>query len=321
MQTPDTNYLEAFLDHLRYERRLSDHTISAYESDLRDLGEFLLAEYQLEIFTDPDHLNRLTWQTFSRYLFRLKLHARTIKRRKASINTWVKFLKQRHWITRDLRVSAAKRSRKPTALPRFIPEHEMALFWAELERLLPTDPFLAARDRCLLELMYGCGLRRSEVVGLTLRAFRFEAHTLRVVGKGKKEREIAYTDSVHRAVEAYRLAAVAQGIDLSASFFVTDSGKPVYPLFIHRLVRHYLGRIPNLSQRSPHVLRHTFATHLVNNGAPLLDVKEVLGHSSIGTTQVYLHISSARLRTALQQAHPRGRKAEDSSENSSEVQK
>jgi integrase/recombinase XerC len=314
-ETPATHYLESFLDYLRYERRLSQHTIAAYESDLCNLGEFLASEHQLEIFTNPEHLNRLTWQTFSRYLFRLKLHPRTIKRRKASINTWVRFLKQRNWITRDLRVPAAKRSRKQTLLPKFIPEHEMALFWVELECLLPSDPLLAARDRCLLELMYGCGLRRSEVIGLTLGAFRFEANVLRVLGKGKKEREVAYTESVGRAVEAYRLLALAQGINLSTSFFVADSGRPIYPLFVHRLVTRYLAHIPNLSQRSPHVLRHTFATHLVNNGAPLLDVKEVLGHASIGTTQVYLHTSTARLRTALQQAHPRGKKNQEGSES------
>jgi integrase/recombinase XerC len=169
-----------------------------------------------------------------------------------------------------------------------------------------TTDYAAIRNQLMLELLYGCGLRRAELLKLSLRDFDRKQQTIRVTGKGNKMRIVPYGSPVQQCLQAYLHQCQTEGRNLSMYFWQTDSGKPAYEKLVYNLVRQFMASLPEgTGRQSPHVLRHTFATHLLENGADLNAVKELMGHASLASTQVYLHSSAQRLKKVFEQAHPK----------------
>ncbi|MEL7339961.1 MAG: tyrosine-type recombinase/integrase [Bacteroidota bacterium] len=295
--------LEQFQQYIRIEKQFSAHTVSAYELDLRQLAIFLAQDYELDLF-DREHLPRLNHKHLRAWMGQLLeegLSARSVSRKLSSAKRYFRFL-QREGI---IELNPAKRIKVPRfekKLPAFLKESETEHLFDLLEF---PDTFVGKRDRAMLELLYGCGLRRSEIVGLRFTDLDHFNRSLRVRGKGNKDRIIPYGKHVSAALEDYLHEVEAAKLPQQNALFMREDGQEIYPQLLYRVVKKYLGLISSLQQKSPHVLRHTFATHLLDHGADLNAIKELLGHSSLAATQVYTHNSIGKLKKVFHQAHPR----------------
>lgn len=289
--------IESFLRYLAYEKRYSAHTLSSYENDLRQFEGYLQTTLQLQDLATISHIEIRSWVIF---LVEEKLQARSINRKIATLRSFYKFLLKRETISQDptLRVKALK---TPKSLPHFVQEKELILL---LDQFPFSPDFCGSRDRLALELLYATGMRLSELIGL--REESLYRDSIRVLGKRNKERVIPMAATTINRINVY-LQEKKNHFSNNASPFllVTDKGEQTYPMFIYRLVKKYLGTYTSSDKQSPHVLRHTFATHLLDKGADLNAVKDLLGHTSLAATQVYTHNSLEKLRKVFDQAHPK----------------
>jgi integrase/recombinase XerC len=292
-----TNMIDSFLRYLAFEKRYSAHTLSSYENDLRQFEEYLQANLQLNDLATATHLHIRSWVIS---LVEEKLQARSINRKIATLRSFYKFLLKREAISQDptLRVKALK---TPKSLPHFVQEKELI----QLLDGFPFSPdFSGSRDRLVLELLYATGIRLAELINL--REENLSTGSIRVLGKRNKERVIPIADSTANLLKTYlQEKKNLFAYNASPHLIVTDKGEQAYPMFIYRLVKKYLGTFTSSDKQSPHVLRHTFATHLLDKGADLNAVKDLLGHSSLAATQVYTHNSLDKLRKVFEQAHPK----------------
>lgn len=295
--------LKKFQKYLKVEKQFSPHTLEAYTFDLNHLAEFLETEYEYDLFGGDD-LSQISHRQLRAWMGALMeegLKARSVARKLSSAKRFFRYLQKEELIE----ANPAKRVKMPRferKLPAYLKEQETEYLFDKLE--FPNN-FEGKRDRAMLELLYGCGLRRSEVVKLKAGDLDIFNRSVRVSGKGNKERLVPYGHHVAAALQAYLLEVEEAGLKLQAGLFVRGDGKAIYPQLVYRVVRKYLEQVSSLQQKSPHVLRHTFATHLLDNGADLNAIKELLGHSSLAATQVYTHNSIAKLKKVFHQAHPR----------------
>ena len=230
------------------------------------------------------------------------ISARSINRKLSSLKGFTKFLLREGVIKKDptLKIVAPKSGSK---LPSFLEFKEIEDLFAKVEY---SDDFSGLRDRLILELLYATGIRLMELISLETSKASGERGVIKVLGKGNKEREIPVSDELIRLVKEYLKLRGSTFSAIDHPFLlVTDKGKQLYPKFVYRKVKKYLSFISTLDKRSPHVLRHTFATHLVNKGAELNAVKELLGHASLAATQVYTHNSIEQLQEIYKKAHPK----------------
>ncbi len=292
-----------FETYLRIERGYSPLTIKAYMRDLSDLAEYLDSHHQLEVFS-PEHVGEIHSKILRSWLGDLKkngMSTRTISRKLSASKTYFGYLLRCEIITSHPASGLSTRG-KDKKLPVFLKE-------SETERLLDHIPFPNSfegiRDQCILEVLYGCGLRRSEIISLQTDGIDILGGTLRVRGKGDKERIVPFGIHVRTAIIRYIAVLKLQEIDYRRTFFLRSNGEPLYPKLVYRIVNKYLTLASNAAQKSPHVLRHTFATHLLDRGADLNAIKELLGHSSLASTQVYTHNTISKLKDIHKQAHPR----------------
>jgi integrase/recombinase XerC len=291
--------IDNFLRYLAYERRYSAHTLTAYQADLVQFEAYLHTTFSLQDSAAATHLHIRSWVLS---LVEEGLTPRSVNRKLASLRSYYKFLLKREAIQQDptLKVRAPKVQK---GLPHFVQE-------AEMDRLLDQIPFPDTfdgwRDRLVLELLYGTGMRLSELLQLRIQNVDLHEGVIKVLGKRNKERVIPMARPLQELVRNYlgsRLQAFAG--EENSFLLLTDKGEQAYPMFVYRLVRKYLGTFTSSEKQSPHVLRHTFATHLLNRGADLNAVKDLLGHSSLAATQVYTHNSMEKLRKVFEQAHPK----------------
>jgi integrase/recombinase XerC len=289
---------QSFLDYLQFQKRYSLHTVSAYATDMFQFFSFLDGQYGAYQLADIKQGWIRSW------LADLREHgiaAKSINRKISTLKSFFKF-EVREGRIPGTPMAVVVSPRIPKKLPRFVPE-------ADLERLFAQITFpeswAGATESLLLRLLYQTGMRRGEVVGLREHHLDRGNGQLRVLGKGGKERLIPLQGSLVMAIEAYIQEKRAAWPDAGDVLLLTAAGKPIYPRYVHDVVQRYLGMVTTVEQRSPHVLRHSFATHLMNEGAPLNAVKELLGHSSLAATQVYTHNTIEKLRAVYQQAHPR----------------
>ena len=296
-------WIESFLHYLRYERNYSGYTIGAYSKDLEQFEAY--AKDETGIF-DPVRIDADLVRNWVVSLLEAKLSPVSVNRKLSSLKSFFKFLLKRGVVqTNPMRLVGGPKTRKP--LPYFIREND-------LEYLLDGDTFDAdfegVRDRLILELLYDTGIRRSELTGIRDADIDYDARLLKVTGKRNKQRLIPFADGLKNLMSAY-IAVRNQGPGSPEGwFFVREKdGSALTPGIVYRVVHERLSGIVTLAKRSPHVLRHSFATSMLNNGAELNAVKELLGHSSLASTSVYTHTTFEELKKVYH-AHPRAKKEE-----------
>jgi integrase/recombinase XerC len=223
---------------------------------------------------------------------------RSINRKLATLRTFFKYLQRRGDVI-DNPMQTIRMVKTSKSLPTYLRESEMEQVFAQQE--VPKNTFEEVRDQLVLMLLYGTGMRLAELIQLSNQQLNLASKTLRVIGKRNKERIIPMPQLLVDLVKQYQLLNPFQ----SQSLLLTDKGEPCYPMFIQRLVKKYLGEVSTLEKLSPHVLRHSYATHLLNRGADLNAIKELLGHANLAATQVYTHNSMEKLKEIYKQAHPK----------------
>lgn len=298
---------QKFLDYLKLEKHYAANTLEAYERDLRMLRDFLSIIFELDLFdkSDARHISHRMLRAWMGELLSKGLTSRTVSRKLSASRTYFAWLRRQGL----MEANPAKALKLPgieKKLPAFLKERETERLFEEIDF---PDTWEGARDKCILEVLYGCGLRRAELIGLRWADIDMYEKNMLVKGKGNKERILPFGKAVKQAIEVYLEKSKAENISIETAFFVRENGQPLYPLLVYKVVNHYLAMVSSLHQKSPHVLRHTFATHLLNNGADLNAIKELLGHSSLAATQVYTHNSISKLKSIHKQAHPRAKKA------------
>ena len=290
---------ESFLKYLQFEKRYSAHTISSYDIDLRQFESYL-GEY------DPSALLENTTHSIIRgwvvSLVDNGLDPKSVNRKITCLRSFYKFLLKREIISDDptKKIQILKTAKK---LPQFLNENEMSRL---LDHITFGEGFSQQRDRLILELLYGTGTRLSEIIHLKHSDIDIANRTLKVLGKRNKERVIPFSVALQKIIETYIEEKNILGIQNDHNYLiVTEEGHQCYPMLIYRTVKKYLDLFTTIEKRSPHVLRHTFATHLLNKGAELNAVKDLLGHTSLAATQVYTHNSMEKLKAVFEQAHPK----------------
>ena len=296
--------ITTFLQYLEFEKRFSPHTISAYKSDLEQFYVFLKLTYEIKQIEEVRHIHIRAWIV---ELIQNKITPRSINRKLSTLKSYFKFLKKRKQIKENpmLKVIAPKVGKR---LPVVVKELEIEHLFAEVDF---GKGYAAARDEMIMELLYSTGMRRSELIQLAPANIDFHLQQIKVLGKGNKERLIPFAKKLGDHLKSYiSLRNDEFSLSINDPLFLTNKGQKLYPKFVYNLVKKYLSFVTTVEQRSPHVLRHSFATHLSGNGADLNAIKELLGHSSLAATQVYTHNSIEQLKKVYQQAFPKARKKE-----------
>ena len=296
--------ITTFLKYLEFEKRFSPHTISAYKSDLEQFYIFLKLTYEIEQAKDIGHIHIRAWVV---ELIQNKITPRSINRKLSTLKSYFKFLKKRKSIIQNpmLKVIAPKVGKR---LPVVVKELEIENLFEQIDF---GEGFPAVRDEMIMELLYSTGMRRSELIQLTPSDLDFHQQHIKVLGKGNKERLIPFAKKLNDRLKNYLLVRNEEfSLSLKDPLFLTNKGQKLYPKFVYNLVKKYLSHVTTVEQRSPHVLRHSFATHLSGNGADLNAIKELLGHSSLAATQVYTHNSIEQLKKVYQQAFPKAKRKE-----------
>jgi len=291
-----------FLRYLEFEKRFSSNTLIAYQSDLDQFFSFLSNTYQIHEEEAIRHTHIRSWIVS---LIQEQISTRSINRKLSSLKTFFRFLQKRDGLKHNpmLKVQAPKVGKR---LPVFVQKDKMELLF---ERVDFGQDYEGARDHAILEMLYSTGMRRAELIGLEIKDINFSQNQLLVTGKGNKERLVPFGDRLRQTLSAYiGLRNNAFPDVVTKALFLTSKGRPLYPKFVYNLVRRILSQVTTAEQRSPHVLRHSFATHLSDNGADLNAIKALLGHASLAATQIYTHNSVEKLKKVYQQAHPKAKK-------------
>lgn len=292
--------IEPFLKYLRFEKRFSPHTLTAYQKDLNQLKLYLLDTYELEDFLQVSHGILRSWVVS---LIEKGIAPQSVNRKIATLKSFYKFLQAREYLDSNPanRLKPLKTDKK---LPSFVRESEIVNLLDEVKFEFSKD-FAGTRDKLIIELLYATGIRLSELINLKDSSFNFFQGSIKVLGKRNKERLIPISDSFVKETKKYLSERDLEFGTGCNYFLVTNTGEKLYPMLVYRTVRVHLDKVTTLSKRSPHVLRHTFATHLLDKGADLNSVKDLLGHASLAATQIYTHNSMEKLKSAFDSAHPR----------------
>lgn len=301
-------YYDSFLNYLRYERNYSAHTLTAYQEDLKQFEAFLQHAIQETDATDQATLNPCLVdadiiRNWIIHLLDKGINPRTVNRKLSSLKSFFKFLvKQQAIDSSPMRSIKGPKTRE--ALPTFIREKDIERILAEENY---TNDFEGIRDRLIMETLYQTGIRRSELINIKTSDVDLSAYILKVLGKRNKERLIPFAERLRKMIVTYSEIRKETIEYPSEWFFVQKNGNQLTVAIVYNIVRERLSDIPALSKRSPHVLRHSFATSMLNNGAELNAVKELLGHSSLASTSVYTHMTFEELKR-MYHAHPRAKK-------------
>ena len=297
--------MTGFGDYLQYERRYSAHTLDGYLRDVKQFAEFLERQYQFKDFKEVSHQHVRSWVVS---LLKEKTGPVSVRRKLSSLSHFYKWLRKKSVVDHNpmLKVPLPK---IPERLPKSVPEKVVQ----QLFKTSPDDSFertySEVRDRTMIMLLYGGGLRRSEVIQLTWKDIDLSRKNMRISGKGKKIRYVPLNENVIRSLADLKQATKTEWGEVADVVLLTNQGKPCYPKFVYNRVVQLMSAVTSAEKKSPHVLRHSMATHLMDHGAELNAVKELLGHSSLSSTQVYTHNSIARIKEIYRQAHPGANKS------------
>lgn len=289
----------SFLEYLRSEKRFSEHTVLAYENDLKQFSFYLEEVYELD---DLSKVNDKIVRSWMVHLSDLGLSARSINRKLSTLKSFYRFACNNAFCKTNplINVIGPKQEQR---LPEFVDEKEMALLFSKVQF---EDSFKGRRDKMIMDLFYQTGMRLSELRGLRIRDVDFSKKVLKVLGKRNKERMIPLQDGMMDDLKIYideRGDEVANGEE---ALIINNKGTKCNEKFVYRTVKLYLSSVTLTTKKSPHIIRHTFATHMLNRGADLNTIKEILGHANLAATQVYTHNSIDKLKAIYKQAHPKG---------------
>ncbi|MCB0466808.1 MAG: tyrosine-type recombinase/integrase [Aequorivita sp.] len=289
----------AFTDYLQLEKKYSAHTVTAYLKDLEDFQKFASEEYK---YSEIVNVNYSIVRSWIISLVDSGVSNRTVNRKISSLKTYYKFLLKTSQI--EINPLAKHRALK-TSKKIQVPFSEMEI--ENVMELLQTEnTFEGLRDRLIVELFYSTGIRRAELINVKLNDISFAQKTIKVLGKRNKERIIPLLPAVLNTINRYLpFREQLENIKDSAHLFLTKKGVKVYETLVYRIINSYFSKTSEKVKKSPHILRHSFATHLLNEGADINAVKELLGHSSLASTQVYTQNSIAKLKEVYRNSHPR----------------
>jgi len=283
-----------FITYLSSEKRFSEHTIKSYTTDLKQFTSFLLSEFQI-----IDEIHEISFQiirTWVASLLEKGINPRSVNRKISTLKTYFKFLiREGELIENPMMKVVAPKSKK--RLPIFIEEDQIASLLNEVQF---EEGFVGQRNKLIIELFYVTGIRLSELINIKISDVDFNNQSIKVLGKRNKERIIPLSSNVVNDLNLF-----IKSNKQNKYLFTNLEGNKLYNKLVYRLVNKYIGEISSVNKKSPHILRHTFATHMLNNGADINAIKELLGHANLSATQVYTHNTIEKLKTVYKQAHPR----------------
>ena len=293
--------LAAFVSYLELEKKYSPHTVKAYSNDIEDFREYCLDHHELREIEGANYSLIRNWIVF---LTEQGISNNSINRKVSSLKSYYRFLLkigvvQQHPLAKHKALKSEKKIQIPFS------EQEMAQVLNAIEY---TPDFIGLRDRLIVELLYATGMRRAELIGLRMNDIDLSGKTIKILGKRNKERILPILPDLMDTIASYlKERESIAGTRDNDYLLVTNTGDKLYETLVYRVINKYLSRVSPKVKKSPHMLRHTFATHLLNQGADLNAVKELLGHSSLASTQVYTHSSIAKLKEVHATAHPRNK--------------
>jgi len=290
--------IDSFLNFLQYEKNYSEKTINSYRVDLIQLGEYIKNDSEELTLTEVDADIIRQWIID---LTKKGYTASSVNRKLSSLRSFYKFLLLKQEITKDpTRKINGPKKKKP--LPIFLKEKEINKILEETDF---KEGFIGIRDQMIIEMFYATGIRLSELIGLNNKDINFEDSLIKVKGKRNKERLIPFGDELKESIQRYISVRDETITVKSEAFFIKENGERLYNALVERLVKRQLSKVVTLKKKSPHVLRHTFATAMLNNKANLNAIKEILGHTSLAATEVYTHTTFEELKNIYKLAHPR----------------
>lgn len=290
-----------FLDYMQFEKKYSKHTILAYQNDLESFSGFIFSEF------DQNEIDTVHYSQIRSWIVQLVNNGvsnQSINRKVSSLKTYYKFLlKTGHLEVSPLATHKALKTSKKIQIPFSETEIDRAM------ALFETTTFEGSRDKLIVELLYTTGMRRAELVNIKLDDLNLSERTIKIFGKRKKERIVPLLKTVAGSISEYLVfRKEAENASSENHLLISKNGVKLNENFVYRIINTYFGQVSGKVKKSPHILRHSFATHLLNEGADLNSVKELLGHSSLASTQVYTHNSMAELKKVHKSAHPRNKK-------------
>jgi len=290
-----------FINYIAREKRYSKHTIISYETDLKQFQEFLVAQYQIDDIRNADHYAVRSWLVF---LFQNKKSVNSINRKISCLKSFYKYLFREGLTNKNpmLKVSSPKSGSK---VPEFVKEKDMETL---LQNTDFGNDFEGVRNKLIIEAFYSTGVRISELINIRIQDINLEEKTVKILGKRNKERLTPLSAYLVNSIENYLLVRsniCTEKETTSRYLFITKQGKQTYSKLVYRIINKYLSYVSSNTKKSPHTLRHSFATIMLNKGAELNSIKEILGHSSLAATQIYTHNSIEKLKIIYKQAHPR----------------
>ena len=288
----------SFISYLKFEKRYSGHSVIAYENDLLQFSEYLSKTYELNEASQVRHTQIRSWLVS---LMEHKVGARSINRKISSLKSYFKFLMKTGVVIKDpmKKVQSPKTAKR---LPVFVEEKNIGEFIASYPF---EDDYEGMRNKTILLLFYSTGMRSSELMNLEVKDLDFYNQSIKVLGKGNKERLIPFGGEIKELLHHYLKMRKKTFAIETDKLFLTDNGAPIYQRMIYRIINSQLQILTTVEKKSPHVLRHSFATHMLNNGADINAIKEILGHANLSATQVYTHNTIDKLKNIYKQAHPK----------------
>lgn len=291
--------VDSFFKYISFEKRYSKHTVISYQSDLAQFTNYISEQFKC---SDLSLATQIMVRSWVLSLMDAGTSPRTVNRKVASLRSYYKFLIKRGEIEKDP-TAKVRLLKTQKDLPSFADEKELVNL---LDRFEFTHDFEGLRQKLIIELLYGTGIRLSELIGLKDSDINHHQNTLKVLGKRNKERVIPIAAPLLSLIAQYKAEKNhVFGGNPNAFLLVNNKGDKAYPMMVYRIVNNFLDMVSSTEKKSPHALRHTFATHLLNKGADLNAVKDLLGHSSLAATQVYTHNSLEKLKSVFDQAHPK----------------
>jgi integrase/recombinase XerC len=282
-----------FISFIKSEKRLSQYTVTSYNSDL---NQFFLFINNFDGISTEKEITFKIIRLWISSLVESGLSSRSVNRKISTIKSYFKFLEISEEIILNptLKIISPKISKK---LPVIVEKVNLDLL---LDKENFENSFIGSRDKLIIEVFYLTGIRLSELIGIQLKDFNFESLTLKIFGKRNKERLVPLSFNIVNDIQKF-----IKKYNLNSLLFTNETKEKLYPKKVYRIVNHYIGKVSSVNKKSPHVLRHSFATHMLNNGADINAIKEILGHSNLSATQIYTHNSVEKLKSVYKQAHPR----------------